>query len=268
MATLAAVACAREPFVLLSSDLGSATGARLNQPLILAFSAELEPGSRSEESLRVVRVRDDQPVAGNWRIEGATATFLPCPPTTIDLADVAFAPGESLRLEIRGLPSFAALRGASAGPLERGAAIDFHALVVAGDWRTRSGAELFIDPVPGPPELLERSITLVDGHATLRFSEPLDPRALAKARFWLCGAWSRAGHPTDNPLLQARLVRNRDRAEVELAVTVDAPPPSPLRAGDACDLLLEPEALCDLVGQPLAQNGMKSDAYVHLVITP
>ena len=49
---------------------GSANGARLNQPIVLTFSAPIDPGSVRAETVRVVRARDGGAVAGRLAVRG------------------------------------------------------------------------------------------------------------------------------------------------------------------------------------------------------
>lgn len=267
LAALLLCGCAREPFALREApDPGKAL--RLNEPIVLSFSRAIAPGSRLPSSLRLVHASDGRDVAGCWRVDGATATFAPTPPCAPDLADAAFAPGEELVLELVGLPRMTALRSQDGAGLAAGATWRLVALPATAHWQERPAPELFVDPLPGPPALLTRPARLEGDRLVLRFSEPLDPRALARARFWLHGPWSRASDPSDNPRMTARRIDAQGETVVELTLDPATPLPMPLAPGsaDELSLRLEPELLQDLGGAPLMQNGKLVDPWVRVEV--
>ncbi len=259
--------CSPPPFTWVGASFGGVEGLRLNEPIVITFDRPLEPASVTPASARVVRSRDGSPVAGRMRVEGAALRFEPRPPCAADLSDLPFEPGEELRLELVGLPRLIAVRSADGCGLASGATWRIATRPAAGDWRRAPASELFVDPLPGPPELLSRPARMEGGTIALRFSEPLDPRALAGATFWLHGPWSRSAFPADNPTMVASLFERDGAGVVELTLAAGVRWPMPLTAEMVCDLRFEPrEALRDLGGAPLAQNGRLPDLYVRVEV--
>jgi hypothetical protein len=109
----------------------------------------------------------------------------------------------------------------------------------------------------------EEPLLEADGRVTLRFSEPLDPRAVARARFALEGPWSDAAHAFEkSPRMKARLADNQKEAVVELELAV--PSPAPLARGNAYSVLLEPAVLRDLGGHRLELREDPAHPWVEL----
>ncbi len=267
LVTLVALAnCAPTPLKVVAAIPGHGAGLRLNEAIVITFDRPLEPGSLTADAARLVRGQDGGVVAGRFLVEGATLRFEPRVPCAADLHDAPFAPGENLRLELIGLPRLVGVRALDGSALDGGVALAVTAVTTVVDWRTAPLATLFVDPQPGPPELLTRPARLTQGRIVLRFSEPLDPRGLAAAHFWLHGPWSRASHPSENPGMSARLVENTGNAVVELELAAGVPLPSPLAVGESCDLRLEPDSLRDLGGASLVQNGRLADPYVRVEV--
>jgi hypothetical protein len=263
--------CAPGDFALVGHDLGPEGGARLDQPLVFSFNDALDPGSVRDAALRVVRERDGDVVPGTLRADGATLQFRPRLPTAVDLSDAGLQPGERYRVEMPGLPMLRVLRGLERGALAQGRILEFRTIDVAA----LGGAPLpecppealFVDPVPGAPDLLADPggpPRLEDGRVTLRFTEPLDPRALAKARFWLKGPWSRTLRAPENPRMAARLVDNQEGAVVELVL--ERPPPAPIDGRESYAVLLEPKHLRDLAGRELQRHGAEPEIHVPLQV--
>ncbi|MBL8841563.1 MAG: hypothetical protein JNL90_08560 [Planctomycetes bacterium] len=264
---LVAGSCAPPAFERVGLAAGGGDGLRLNEAIVVTFDRPLEPASVTPSSASVRRARDGAPVAGRFRVEGEALRFEPRPPCAADLSDAPFEPGEELLLELVGLPRLIGLRAVDGSALHCGATLPIATRAAPGDWRRAPATELFVDPLPGPPELLSRPARLAGGKITLRFSEPLDPRALAGATFWLHGPWSRSAFPAENPTMVARLLDPTDGAVVELSLAAGATWPMPPAAGMSCDLRFEPrEALLDLGGLPLAQNGRLPDLYVRVEV--
>jgi len=253
------VACTPKPFAIVGLDVGAPEGAKLNQPLIVTFNDEVDPGSVREGTVRVVHERDGAIVPGNLRVEGSTVTFLPKLPLAADLSDVAFQPGERYRVEVPGLPVMRSLRGLDKGALVEGTSLTFRAISIPPDQLAEAPAErLFVDPVPGAPQIErgdrgEEPVLSRSGRVTLSFLEPLDPRGFAKVRFWLIGAeWNGYADPDrerrkkKNTAMTARLVENQERAVVEL--TIAEPTPKPLASGFEHGVIYDPQLLRDFAG--------------------
>jgi len=270
--------CEPAPFALVGHDLGAADGARLNQPIVLAFNDAVDPGTVRGETVRVVRERDGARVEGAARAEGATVLFWPRLPVAADLSDVALQPGESYRVEVPGLPMLRTLRGLERGALARGASLPFSTVpLAAGTLRDAPPEQLFVDPVPGPPHLRDdapRLPVLRRGLARLHFSEPLDPRAVARAQFRLKGPWHQDARPKDDPLLGARLIENPSRAgdpggpmqEAVVELALPATLPAPLEADEVYEVWFDPGELRDLAGHSLVRRGVPQLYYVKLVV--
>jgi hypothetical protein len=263
----AAASCGRQPFSCLTPPRDGVVLDHLNEPLRLDFSAPIDPASVASGAIRLVHDGDGTPVRGRFRCEGATLTFVPEAPAAPDLSDAAFLPGARVKLEVTGLPRLTALRSLSGEGLATGFTERRPALPRARDWITAPCAELFVDPVPGPPELLSRTARLVGGRITLRFSEPLDPRTVAAARFRLHGPWSRESHPAENPDLAATLAENGTAAELHLSLRSAEALPMQVDAATPLELRFEPrDALRDLAGAALQQNGGPFYPYVPVVV--
>ncbi len=262
-----AIGCSREPFRCVTPLANGERLVRLNEPLRLDFSAPVDPASVAAGAVRAVRDGDGVALAGRWRCEGATLTFVPAAPTRADLADAAWAPASVIRVEVVGLPRLVALRSGSGEGLAEGFTLRRPVAGRPADWHAAPAAELFCDPRPGPPELVTRTARLVAGRIELRFSEPLDPRTLAAARFRLHGPWSRESHPDDNPDMAATLLENGEAAVVALELRSGTTLPMPVDAATPLELRFEPkDALRDLVDAALAQNGGPFYPYIPVVV--
>lgn len=255
LALLGLHGCAREPFARVGSDLGPDEGLPLGQPIVLAFNDEIDPGSLRPATVAIVREEDGAPVEGTLRADGATVIFRARLPTVPDLSDGGFAPGAGYRIEIPGLPRMRTLRGLARGALAEGATLRF---------RIRDTAA-WSDPVPGRPHLVTEEARFgASGAIELVFSEPLDPRAVAQAAFWLIGPWSQDARPADNPGLAARLRENQDRAVIELRL--ESEPPSPLAPDERYELRFEPRKLLDFAGNELWWRVAEAHPHVPLVV--
>ena len=259
--------CAREPFRCTTPLPQGEPLARLNEPLRLDFSATVDPASVAAGSVRALRRGDGAELPGRWRCDGVTLTFVPAAPTRVDLADAAFAPGSDVQVEVVGLPRMVALRALTGEALASGFTLRRPVAARSGDWRLAPTAELFCDPRPGPPELVTRTARFAAGRIELCFSEPLDPRTLAAARFRLHGPWSRESHPADNPDMAATLVANGEAAVVALELRPGSALPMPVDAATPLELRFEPkDALRDLGGAALAQNGGPFYPYIPVAV--
>lgn len=220
----AAAACTRvAPLELLRHDAGPARGTRLNEPIVLEFSAKIDPGSVRAETIRVVRARDGAAVAGRLSVDAAGVTFAPKVACRPNLSDGGFQPGERYRVEVPGLPRIACVRSLDGALLDGGAAFEFTTVAAASD---APAAELFVDANSGVVPHFQSSLLLVDGRARLRFSKPLDPRTVPEAKFWFKGPWHLDSRPRMDPLFKATLLENDVEAVIELAI--DQAPPIPL----------------------------------------
>ncbi len=261
LVSLSLGSCAPAAFALAGHDLGPATGARVGQPLVFSFNDDVDPGSVRGAALRVVGERDGAEVQGSLEAQGATLLFRPRLPLAADLKDGGLHPGERYRVELPGLPKLRVLRGLTRGALAEGASFEFTAI------------ELFVDPVPGPPALLDdarHAPRLKEGKARLAFNEPLVPRAVARAHFWLLGPWSRTLRASENPPMTARLVENQVAAPgmpgAVIELTLAAAPPAPLVPVESYEILLEPEGLCDFGGHALQNRGAGPEQHVALIL--
>jgi hypothetical protein len=223
-ALLATAGCTRgAPLELLRYDAGPAGGARLNEPIVLAFSSPIDPGSVRAESVRVVRAGDGAAVPGRLTVAAASVTFAPKLACRPDLSDGGLHPGERYRVEVPGLPRLACVRSLDGALLDGGVSFEFATVAAACN---APAAELFVDPSPGVRPRFEPSVLLADGRARLRFSKPLDPRTVPETKFWFKGPWQLDALPKMNPLFKATLVENDGEAVIELAV--EGAPPIPL----------------------------------------
>ncbi|MSR45954.1 MAG: hypothetical protein EXS13_02615 [Planctomycetes bacterium] len=257
-ATSSLAGCRREPFRFIVLPVAPSGGLELNAPIVVTFTKPVEPGSVAAGGMRLLAESDGAPIRGAWRVDGTTATFHPLPPCAADLSDAALPAGGRVRVELVGLPRMTALRSSDGVALEEGATVLLSV-------RARDATTLFIDPMPGAPRLETRPARLIDGRIVLRFSEPLDPRTLAEARFWLHGRWSRESRPTENPLMDARLIANSPVAVVELGGPAQLP--MQLVAGARCEVRFEPaNGLRDLVGLALADNGKPFYPFVDVEV--
>ena len=248
---LLALACQRAEFVCERCSAAGQTGWRLNEPVVLEFSAPVEPGLVSAEAVRVYAVEHGRPVPGRFEVAGPVVRFWPRHPTRPDGADAGLQPGMEYGIEVPGLPRVGAIRDREGRLLAAGFQARFSTRPPLAD---PQASELYIDPQPGEPPTLMTTHLLLNPSGLLEFSEPLQPAALAAARFRLQGPWDRTGAPE----LTARLVANDPHARVELAL--EEPLPAPAEADQDYWLLLPVESLRDFGGMPLSTA--REDAYV------
>ena len=260
-ALLAAAGCLRgAPLELASHDAGSAGGARLNQPIVLTFSARIDPGSVRAETIRVVRARDGAAVPGRLAVAETIVTFSPKAACRADLTDGGFQPGERYRVEVPGLPRLAAVRSIDGALLEGGVTFEFETVAAAV---TAPAAELFVDANPGAGTHFQPSVLLVDGRARLRFSKPLDPRSVPEASFWFRGPWTNTAHAKMDPRFHATLVENDGEAVIELAID-DALPIALDPQGMGYNVAVDLEKLREISGVPLTKD--KVSEFIPLTV--
>lgn len=142
---------------------------RLNEPLALVFSADVDPSSVSEES--VVVSSSGARVDGEVSARGARITFQPAPSSRADLADGAFPPDAQIEVRIGAFPSRTGVRSADGRPLSNPYRTSFRTSPLADPGPDGP----FLDVVPNQaPRLADgQPLLLVDGWLRLRFSEPL-----------------------------------------------------------------------------------------------
>jgi hypothetical protein len=196
----------------------------LNEVLVVAFDADLDPASVHRGSVRLVD-EDGERVEGGFRVERNTLRFEPFLPRTPELLDGSLRPDCGYRLELRGFPMPDGLRALSGAPL-------------AGAWaatfRTSAQDPLFDDPTLGSalPLAIESALVEREGPIRLRCGEPLDPRSSSSARFELRRLADQRGpgiEPIESIPLRAELVANGpDGALLELW-PVDSHQPGAIR---------------------------------------
>lgn len=142
---------------------------RLNEPLALVFSADVDPSSVSDES--VVVSSSGARVDGELSARGARITFQPAPSSRVDLADGAFPPDAQIDVRIGAFPSRTGVRSADGRPLSTPYRTSFRTF----PFTTPGPDGPFLDVVPNQaPRLADgQQLLLVDGWLRLRFSEPL-----------------------------------------------------------------------------------------------
>ena len=227
LGALLLLACGRrpedEPLVLLEFRQNELDSVALNEELVFFFSRDLDPGSVTSDSLRVLDA-SGRDVRGERRLRGDALSFLPELPCRPDLSDGGFRPGSDYTVVLGGFPRPDGLFSLDGAPLS--ASLRMH-------FRTASpeqGTVLFLDPfappfplrlrAKGPPDAL----VLEDGRLVLEAREPLDPSQVPRAGFEL-RRW-----PEEIVPARLELVHNRrDSSELEVV---------PLAAGP--DRRLEP----------------------------
>ncbi len=246
LATLAT--CAPTPFELLSFDVADGASVPVNRPLVWEFNRPVAPGSVGSGAFRIVRLEDGSLAPGQFFVEDRRVRFEPQIPLRADLSDAGLIPSSRYRAEVMALPRVRSVRARDGSGLERPAVYEFQTPALS------AGNPVFVDPSPQiGPRLTGLSGKKVDWQAdaaTLRFSESVDPRELAKAEFRLGGPWSRSLHPEEDPLLDFELVENQSRAVVRL--TPRGGLPAELEPAGDYWIRLDPRFLRDLGGHALS----------------
>lgn len=181
----------------------------LNEELLFYFSNDLERGSVTSESARILGP-EGRVVAGRRVVRGNALSFLPDLPCESDLSDGGLRPGERYRVVLGGFPRPDGLRS------EAGAVLSA-SLLLAFETAEVGKSSLFLDPFLGPYPLIPDSTELEDGLLVLECAEALDPSSVPGARFELSGFPAGAIEPELIPV-QVRLIVNlRDHSELLLA---------------------------------------------------
>lgn len=175
----------------------------LNEELLFHFSADLDRGSITSDSLRVLDEQGRE-VAGERTVRGSALSFLPALPCASDLSDGGLRPGADYRVVLGGFPRPDGIRSKAGALLSATLLLSFSTAQVGGS------GPLFLDPFLGPFPLLPRSDRLEEGVLALVCGEALDPSSVPRCRFRL----TRASEP-GTITLEARLVVNR-REHAEL----------------------------------------------------
>lgn len=182
-------------------------GLRLNEPLSLVFSADVDPSSVSADS--VVVSSGGARVAGRLSTQGARVTFEPSPFTRADLGDGGYPPGAEVDVRIAAFPARTGVRAADGRPLAR----PFHGVFATRRLGDRPGPDgPFVDASPGRgPELVDGP-EWVGGWVRLGLSEPIWPGSLDAVAVQL-----RFDDPDRTAVpVEVRLGQGADRADLFL----------------------------------------------------
>lgn len=185
----------------------AAEGIYLNEPLVLHFSAPLDPLSVTRESVRI-RAADGGPAAhGVFEVDGERLRFRPDAPLEPTLSDGGLRPGTTYVVELAGFPRPDGLR-----------ARDGRALESSYRWTFRTaapGEPLFADQTPLASSLLQLDRARFGRDEPIRLScaEPLDPTTLDAENFqlyFLSAERRSIDEPVQRIPLRARLVSNAE----------------------------------------------------------
>lgn len=185
----------------------AAEGIYLNEPLVLHFSAPLDPLSVTRESVRIRAADGGPPAHGVYEVDGDRLRFRPDPPLEPGLSDGGLRPGTTYVVELAGFPRPDGLR-----------ARDGRALESSYRWTFRTaerGEPLFVDQTPLTGSLLQLDRVRFGRDEPLRLScaEPLDPTTLSADDFqlyFLSAERRSVDDPVQRVPLRARFVANAE----------------------------------------------------------
>ncbi|MFH0946041.1 MAG: Ig-like domain-containing protein [Planctomycetota bacterium] len=184
LALSASIGCERGPdqFRILEVIPAATAGElRLNQPLTIVFSRNVDPSSVSSDALGL-RLADGRRGRGRLLVSGARVEFHPGPVRSAGLADGGYGRGGGATLKLRGFPDRDGVLSADGEPLASTIRIDLR-IVEVGEPADR----LFLDLDGGAsPRLLNRLKPVGEEFARVRpmgkvrliFSEPLHPASV------------------------------------------------------------------------------------------
>ncbi len=178
----------------------------LNEELSLYFSEDLERGSVTSESVRILGP-EGRVVAGQRIVRGNALSFLPDLPCLGDLSDGGLRPGESYRVILGGFPRPDGLRSEAGAVLSASLLLTFRTAEIGQ-------SPLFLDPFLGPYPLIPRG--LEDGLLVLECAEALDPSSVPGARFELQRLPAGPSEPEEVPVRARLIVNLRDHSELLL----------------------------------------------------
>lgn len=195
------------PFEVVECLQAGVSAVALNEPLVIRFSAPVDPLSLHPGSLAIETV-DGVPALGSLRAVGRRVQFTPRSVLAADLQDGGYRPGAEYRVLVSGFPDLAALRSTDGRVLARSVRFGFRAA-------DHDDPSAFLDPVPGEAPLPDwrTDVSLSLGEPlTVRFSEPVRPDLLGAIRVLEMGA--------DDELrvleVHCRLLENETTALVEM----------------------------------------------------
>ena len=209
--------CGREPPTFEVDTLQPATSSplRLNEPLEIRFTDDVDPSSVHKRSVQVMSSRGEA-VDGRLETTGRKVTFRPRPVSEPTLDDGGLRLGEEVSVVLPGFPSRSGVRSSSGRGLAETFARAF--TVVDADDVTAPMA-LFLDPDPrSGPRVLNRAVgpaeppmpVAAGGWFVLVLSEPIWPASLDHGAIRLL-----FDDPDRTPVAaELRLKQDHDRAEV------------------------------------------------------
>ncbi len=222
------------------------TGVALNEELVFHFSEELDPGSITGGSVRILDELG-QSATGSLRARGNALSFLPDLPRTTALTDGGFRPATSYRVELGGFPRPDGIRSREGALLSATLLLDFRTAEPRGEH------PLFLDPFTGPNPLLPVSTDIgPDDPIQLECREALDPTTVSSEHFVLQHArQTRGREPSFEELpLEVELLENRrDHALLELRPRIDIARGRFLQPDETYYLSLRPGNLKTLGGR-------------------
>ncbi|HEU4394372.1 MAG TPA: Ig-like domain-containing protein, partial [Planctomycetota bacterium] len=133
--TARAIERAREPRVetyggalrVISVNLDGVGAVHLNRPVVIQFSARLDPESARADTIQVRRGPNySAQVAGSYEVRGPMVVFRPRLPTLADLSDSGLQGNTGYRVVIPGYPSVATVRSDRGKPHAKLFTADFH----------------------------------------------------------------------------------------------------------------------------------------------
>lgn len=232
---------------------------RLNQPLILLFSEDLDPSSVHSDSIRLV-FDGGQKAEGRFLTSGAQVTFVPAPVSLPTLDDGGYGGGGLMRLTLAAFPSRVGVLSSGGKALE--ASTEAVWTVLHPETGGVDSARIFIDSIPGTgPRLLSELASSTSefhvapgGRIKLEFSEPLSPASVVADPIGLY---------YDNPDRDPLVVKI-DFKQGELTSVISLWPEGGFQQGTRYLLRLSDPGVTDLAGTPFDGEGLP-DEFVILV---
>jgi len=217
--------CGREPerpLELLDFRQNELDAVGLNEELVFYFSENLEHGSVTSESVRILGPQG-RVVSGQRVVRANALSFLPDLPRASDLSDGGLRPRESYRVVLGGFPRPDGLRAESGAVLSASLLLSFRTAEPGGK------SPLFLDPFTGPFPLIPHGkytapnvIVLEDGILVLESGEALDPSSVPAAQFEILHVPPGASEPESVPLVAHLVVNLREHSELLLEPIGDA----------------------------------------------
>lgn len=194
-------------------DFGSVA---LNEELVFFFSEDLDRGSITSDSVRIVDI-EGRVVAGEHLVRGGTLAFKPDLPCASNLSDGGLRPGVSYRVFLGGFPRPDGIRSQAGELLSACLVLEFRTAEAGG------AGPLFLDPFLGPFPLVPygKRLEIEEGFIVLEHGEALDPSSIPGCRFELSHYPPGASELEAIPI-RTRLLRNRRSQALLLLEPVDA----------------------------------------------